>query len=152
MVLYLLTHTEPYIHKLTVGLLFKILYLILISILVPTGGVHKRIIVLKVNKVNLTAFKNQTVIAKIASQLSTVTNKSEGLSSGNLNASVMMIKQLADLRTDSTINANAMEIKVQLLTLNAVYYYGTSLTVLVYLGEVCFSTPGTRGCSSLRSI
>jgi hypothetical protein len=55
--------------------------------------------------------KNQTVIVNIARELSVKTNKSEGLSSGNLNASVMLINRLADLKRDSTVNTSAEEIK-----------------------------------------
>ena len=68
---------------------------------------------------NVTALKDQIVVAEIVSQLSILTNRSEGLSPGNLNSSVMMLNRLADLRRGSTESPNEKEISVglQLFTL-----------------------------------
>ena len=75
---------------------------------------------LKVNKLNLTALDNQNVTAKIASDLSTATNNSEGLTPGNLKASVELIKLLSDAiqRNDSNATINEMEIKVRHIGVN----------------------------------
>src|SRR5688572_18975122 len=86
---------------------------ILSQSLVLTAGLHKRKILLKVNDLNTTALKNQTVIVKIARELSAATNKSEGLTPGNLNASVIMINRLADLRKSNIVSTNKLEIEVR---------------------------------------
>lgn len=70
------------------------------------------IIIVKVNELKATALENQTVVAQIVNQLSESTNKSEGLNTGNLNASVMMLNQLAVLRRNNTNKPSKREIEV----------------------------------------